>query len=362
MNREDLYMRSFRGEDGFNEFVESLGGNPAAVTQAADLIPSLPKGLINFESFAGGCTLFEEAAAQTGEPYFGLKWALHQPSDFRFSGPNVLLVSMSANARQWIDMAIKYQKIHTNGFSYHYEEDEAANSVTGVISVHPLAPPCRQILEQLVAGIANLGCQFIPDFKLNLVTFQHGPPEDMSLYEQILQCPVIFNADRNTIVADHHYIKQNRTDFLTKLTTPFVNQYLNWQLIKHPKAKQSITMVVAETIPAILGVKGSDIKHASLVLNIHPKKLQRLLKQEGTSYSETLDGVRMNIANRLLIESEISIERLAKMLDYSSDRPFTVATKRWFGMAARDYRKTAKTHSIASFAKAKPMPIYSHPS
>ena len=341
MKREDLYMRSYRGEDGFNEFVSSLGGDPAAVTEAAGLKPSIPKGLINFESFSNSCTLFEEAAAQTNEPYFGLKWAFHQPEDFRFSGPTVFLISLAANARQWMDMAIKYQKIHSNGFSYHYEEDEAANSVTGVLSINPLAPPCRQMVEQAMAGIALLGRQFMPDFKLNLVTFQHARPADMALYEKAFQCPVVFNADRTTIVADHRYIKEQRTRILTKLVSPMVGQYLKWQLAKHPKAKQSISMTVVETIPAILGVKGSDIQHASQALDIHPKKLQRLLKDEGTSYSLILDDVRKNIADRILVESDISIGRLAKMLDYSSDRPFTAAAKRWFGMTGTEYRKVS---------------------
>lgn len=332
-------MRSFRGEDGFNEFVSSFGGDPAAVTRAAGLESELPKGLINFESFAGICHLFEEAAAQTAEPYFGLKWAFHQPTDFRFSGPNVLLLSMASNARQWLDMAIGYQKIHTNGMTCHYEEDLDANTATGVISVHPFAPPCRQLIEQSVAGIALLARQFVPDVKLNLVTFQHSEPEDMTLYEKAFQCPVIFNADRNTIVADHHYMELKKTKVFTKILTPIVKKYMDWQLSKHPKAKQSISMMVVETIPAILGVKGSDIKHASQALNIHPKKLQRLLKDEGTSYSDILDLVRKNTAKRLLVESDISIGRLAKMLDYSSDRPFTTATKRWFGMPATEYRK-----------------------
>lgn len=343
MKREDLYARSYRGEDGFNEFVSALGGDPVAVTKAAGLAPSLPKGLINFECFVGVCNLFEEGAAQTQEPYFGLKWAFHQPDDFRFSGPLVLLLSMASNARQWIDMGIAYQKIHTNGVSFSYEEDEAADKVTGVISVHPLAPPCRQFIEQIMAGIALLGRQFIPELKIDLVTFQHGPPEDMALYEKAFQCPIVFNADRTTIVAAHHYIKITKSTFLTKLLSPIVKKYMDWQLVKHPKAKQSISMVVAETIPSLLGVKGSDIQNASQALNIHPKKLQRLLKEEGTSYSHVLDDVRKNIAARLLAESDISIGRLAKMLDYSSDRPFAVATKRWFGMPASEYRKALRS-------------------
>jgi hypothetical protein len=141
MKREDLYMRSFRGEDGFNEFVKNFGGDPVLVTEKAGLAPSLPTGLINFESFTGVCHLFEEAAKQTNEPYFGLKWAFHQPSDFRFSGPTVLLLSMAKNARQWIDMAIDYQKIHTNGISFHYREDPEKKYRYGIYKpTSPRAP------------------------------------------------------------------------------------------------------------------------------------------------------------------------------------------------------------------------------
>lgn len=343
MKREDLYMRSFRGEDGFNEFVSSFGGDPVEITKAAGLAPSLPKGLINFESFTGVCRLFEEAATQTNQPYFGLKWAFHQPTDFRFSGPQVLLLSMVKNARQWVDLAINYQKIHSNGMSFHYEEDLVANTVTGVISIHPLAPPCRQIVEQLIACFAILARQFVPDLKFNLITFQHSPPKDMTLYEKAFQCPITFNAERITIVADHHYIELKKTNVVTKVVTPLVKKYMDWQLAKHPKSKQSMSMVVAETIPVILGVKGSDIQHAAANLNIHPKKLQRLLSEEDTSYSQILDEVRKNTAIRILTESDISIIRLARMLDYSSDRPFTTAAKRWFGMSATEYRQHARS-------------------
>lgn len=332
-------MRSFRGEDGFNEFVSALGGDPAAVTKAAGLAPSLPKGLINFEPFSGVCKLFEEAALQTNEPCFGLKWAFHQPTDFRFSGPNVLLVAMSENARQWVDMAIEYQKVHTNGCSFHYEEDPSAGTLTGVASMHPLAPPSRQFVEQILAGISLIAHQFLPDFKLKEVTFQHGPPKDMALYEKAFKCPVVFNADRTTITTSLHFLEKKQTPLLTKAISPFLKKYMDWRIYKHPEAQQSIAMMIAETLPAILGVEGSDIKHVSETLNIHPKKLQRLLKEEGTSYSQVLDEVRKHIAARLLVDSDISIIRLARMLDYSSDRPFTAASKRWFGMSATKYRQ-----------------------
>ena len=342
MKAENLYMRSFRGEDGFNEFVASLGGDPAAVIKSSGLPSSLPKGLINFESFSGVCRLFEAAAAQTGEPYFGLKWALNQPTDFRFNGPIVFLLTKATDVRHWMDMAISYQKLHTNGVTYSYEADKAADSVTSILSVHPLAPPCRQMMELLLAGYALMGFQFIPDCKFKRVTFQHSAPEDMTLYKKIFQCPVIFDADQTTIVSEYSYIELKNTGLMTKVASPFIRKYMDWRIAKHPVAKQTISMLVVEAIPTILGVKGSDIQHIAQALEFHPKKLQRLLKEEGNSYSAILDEVRQNIAARLLVESDISIARLAKMLDYSSDRAITTASKRWFGMPATNYREHAR--------------------
>ena len=347
MKREDLYARSFRGEDGFDEFVSALGGDPAAVTKASGLSLEPPSGAVKFESFADMCALFEQGALQTGDPYFGLKWALHQPDDFRFSGPNVLLISMANNVRQWLDMAIDYQKVTSNGCAFSYVEDVVEGTITGVISVHPLAPPCRQFLEQLVAGIALIGRQFLPDFQLKLITLQHSPPEDMDLFDEIFQCPIIFNAERNTVVADLEILEHEKRDMLSKVTLSLIKQYLNWKLLKHPKAKQSISMMVAEAIPATLGVNGSDMKHVSQALNIHPKKLQRLLKQEGTTYSEILETVRKNIAARLLTESDIEISRIAKMLDYVSDGPLATAMRRWYGMNSSEFRKARRTRYLA---------------
>ncbi len=346
MKREDLYIRSFRGEDGFNEFVTSLGGDPVAVTKASGLSPSLPKGLINYESFARICRLYEEAAKQTGEPYFGLKWALSQPTDFRFNGPIVFLLTKATDVRHWMDMAISYQTLHINGVTYRYEADKAADSVTNIISVHPLAPPCRQMVELLLAGYALMGYQFIPDCKFKRATFQHSAPEDMALYEKIFKCPVIFNANQTTLVSEYSYIEVKNTDLMTRIASPFIKKYMDWRIVKHPIAKQTISMLVIETIPTILGVQGSNIQHVARALDLHSKKLQRLLKEEGTSYTTILDEVRQNIAARLLAESDISIARLAKMLDYSSDRAFTTASKRWFGMPASEYRQVLKSEKI----------------
>ena len=75
------------------------------------------------------------------------------------------------------------------------------------------------------------------------------------------------------------------------------------------------------------------------ILGISPKKLQRLLKEEGATYSDILENVRKGMAKRLLFESDISISHLATLLDYSSIESFSMACNRWFDVPATDYRR-----------------------
>ena len=69
-----------------------------------------------------------------------------------------------------------------------------------------------------------------------------------------------------------------------------------------------------------------------------PKKLQSLLHDEGTSYSAVLDGVRKNLACRLLKESDMTIMHIAQLLDYSNDKTFIAAFKRWFDVPPGQFR------------------------
>jgi AraC-like DNA-binding protein len=72
---------------------------------------------------------------------------------------------------------------------------------------------------------------------------------------------------------------------------------------------------------------------------MHTKRLQRALADEGTNFSEILEKVRDNMARRLLVDTNMSVERIAGLLDYSSTPPFTLAFKRWNEQTPLAFRK-----------------------
>ena len=344
MKREDLYVRSYMHEDGILTFIESLGGDITYLLQKSGFDTEKVYKNIDFDHWEHVCALFENTVKTLEEPYFGLKWAIKAPSDYRQLGPSVLAVNLVNNLRQALDVFIDYMKIHTNGIFFSYEEDVENDEVIIITHLHPLSPPCRQLMEYILGAQAWIFKKILPNINILRTTFQHSAPKDMSLYDEIFPCPIEFNAPKMTIVLEGVVLRQKKISITMSIVAPLIKKYLNWRFIKNKKAKRLVSSMVAETLPAIFGLGKSDATTVANLMNMHPKKLQRLLKDEGTSYSAILDEVRKSLAARLLEESEISILRIARMLDYSSDRPFSSASKRWFGMSPTKYRENSRKH------------------
>ena len=345
MLHDSLYFRSYFDSDGTLEFIRSIGADPYALAEEVGLKFPPYDTNVQFSSWSAMCNLLEIIAERYYEPSAGIKLAFTIPEDYRTSGPTLFLTTLTSDMRRFFKLAIDYQKIHTNGVSYSFEEDAEQNTVTGVISLHPYSPPCRQFCEHIIASMVIAGRKNLPGLNLKQVTFQHDRPNDIRWHEKAFGCEVVFNADRNTITSDRDILNIKPKAKLAKLVAPLIRTYLTINVGKNPKTATPISMLVAETLPNIIGIKNCDIQTVAAALNLHPKKLQRLLSDEGTTYSTILDEVRRGLAERILTESNISINRLAKMLDYSSDRPLSIAAKRWFGMNPTQYRKQAKHSS-----------------
>src|SRR3546814_5834265 len=52
-------------------------------------------------------------------------------------------------------------------------------------------------------------------------------------------------------------------------------------------------------------------------LNMHPRTLQRRLKEEGSSFEAIKDDVRRDVAARYLSESDLPLTRISSLLGYS---------------------------------------------
>jgi len=336
MKAGDLYCKTVALRK-LPEFIQKLGGDPEHLFAQAGLNIAHIKG-DHFYDWMKLCDLFTLIDDTLDEPSLGIRWAYEIPTDFLNSGPMLLVAALVPTMRDFFDLSNIYQKLHVNSFAYDYVENTDTHELEGEIQVHPLSPPCHQFVEHVAAVMALMVKTHYGEGRFTRLSFQHKAPADLSWHEKTFGCPIAFNADRNMIYMPLEFLDEKLGGRLQKLQ-PIVKAYLNRKMNKNSLFETSMAHTVERLLPNIFGLRKSKMPDVANILGVSPKKLQRLLKEEGVTYSDVLDNVRKGMAKRLLFESDISISHLATLLDYSSIESFSMASNRWFGSPATDYRK-----------------------
>ena len=335
MRGEELYCRSV-ALDGLFKFVREKGGDPVKFAAEVGLDPEFQKKPIDFVPWNTICNYLELCADELNAPAFGIEWAKSLPKDSRNSGPLLLLGAVKRNLKDTLDLVVTYQKIHTNGVAYSYAENPKKNELEGFFDIHPLSRPSSQYCEHIMAHTVLLTQNYLPHLKYKRMYVQHSAPLDPTVHDLIFPFPKTYNADRNSLVIDDAIFNTSPSRIM-KLVFPLMQSYLN-RRHKSLSAKSSVTMDVSGLLPNMFGLRASRIGNVANAMGVSEKKLQRLLREEGTTFSTVLDDVRRSCATRLLLESNISITRLARMLDYSGIESFNTACQRWHGLSPSQVR------------------------
>ena len=74
-------------------------------------------------------------------------------------------------------------------------------------------------------------------------------------------------------------------------------------------------------------------------LNRNERTLQRQLKMEGTTFKTLLNEIRIELASKYILDSQLSLTEISFMLGFSEISSFSRAFKRWLGKSPTDYRK-----------------------
>ena len=98
---------------------------------------------------------------------------------------------------------------------------------------------------------------------------------------------------------------------------------------------------VKSAIREILPTRSCSIDMVASQMALHPRTLQRMLKEQGSSFSSLLESVRKAIATDRLSNSSVSIIQLSDYLGYADNTAFTRAFKRWYGTSPKQWRKNS---------------------
>jgi len=121
--------------------------------------------------------------------------------------------------------------------------------------------------------------------------------------------------------------------YLNKLLLDYCEDALS-----HRKRAGTFRASVENAIAPLLPHGKASVEEVARQLAMSPRTLARRLTEEGTSYSEVLEGLRNDLAARYLGDREFGIAQIAWLLGYQETSAFSRACKRWTGKAPRDIR------------------------
>lgn len=323
----------------YSEVVSELGGDSVPLLRHAHIEPAALEKTNSVISYRSMIHLLERTASVLNCPDFGLRLAAHQ-GGIAVLGPLEIAMRNSSTVGE----AYRYCAGHLQVYSpvVHIQIEACKASERHFMRFEILldrVPNQRQTVENALglthgAVLALSGNRF----GAREVWFTHDPLLPNPHYHRYFNAPVKFGKPCNAVFFNSEDLAQPIPDQNPQLYE-MASSYIDTQFPS--TAMHLVTRVHA--IAARLLTEGS-CNHAQVAarLSMHPRTLQRRLREEGTSFEAIKDDVRRDAAARYLSQPEIPLTRVAALLGYSESSVLARSCKRWFDNSPRRVREIAR--------------------
>ena len=168
------------------------------------------------------------------------------------------------------------------------------------------------------------------------VALMHDDGGNRAEYQDTFNCPLVFNAPRSELHLDASQLDAPMPQRDSE-ASGLLQQQCKLLLARMSKSSGFIE----EVRQLIVSRPGyfPDIDHVAEKLGMTSRSLRRKLSAEGSSYQKILDEVRYQLAREYLGTSNMSLEEISVLLDYSTPGNFSHAFKRWHGSSPRSFRQ-----------------------
>ena len=173
--------------------------------------------------------------------------------------------------------------------------------------------------------------------RISHVSLAYPPPTHISEYRlMFFSSPIDFSSRQNCLSFKLGAVKVPLIREVEDLNALFQNPFMEF-LTNHPRDDS----LVARVKHAI----GSDLSdfpqlpEVASKLELHEKKLHRMLKEESITYREIKNELRRDSAIRHLAKRNLSVEEIAMQTGFSEASAFIRAFKQWTGVTPYTYRK-----------------------
>ena len=323
------------GLDGYPELVARLGGDPQSLMQQFGIEP----GCLNSDEVwiphQQLIYLYEYTAEQLGRPDFGLLMA--NQSNLSSLGALAVAMQNSNTVEEAERLAVRYLNVQATvaKFNLHMGPGESRFELN--LDLPNTPPGSIPQMEDFTLGFTHRQVRMLSgdNYQLLGVELRHPPLCPESVYRSFFGAAVKFNAPYSCLTIATKTLQSSLRDTSDVLR----RMAINYLTVQYPAHNIGFSDRVELAIRRSLGTDSCNRDSIASALAIHPRTLQRRLKQEGESFNGLLDGVRAKLARYYLCETDLPLAQISLLLGYSEQSIFSRRCRHWFNVTASALRR-----------------------
>jgi AraC-like DNA-binding protein len=250
-----------------------------------------------------------------------------------------LAIKTAPTLRQSLQRVERYYRLVTD--TAVYQLDETGNPAFIVFepqTAHNATLEFRN--EAALAGFARNMRRFVgPDLALEFVSFRHSCRSDPARYEELLGCPVRFEAARDAIA-----MRPEMLGLCNRLGDASVSDFLTTHLEAEFASLREDASLGNTLVHRLTPTLSNGLPQAAVIardMGMSERTLYRRLAEEGLTFRDVIGRAQSALAQRLLRDNTVSIAEVAFLTGFSEQSTFSRAFKRWVGQAPAQFRRTA---------------------
>jgi AraC-like DNA-binding protein len=310
------------------------GVDAAPIARACHLDPDDFGQVSRKVSLPNLCRLLETLAALTSDPYFGL----HAGAAFEKGSSGVLGYALmhAPTAQHAVELIRDCFPRVDKATQYNVLQDETETRIEWRLS--PLIVRRSQYTDLAFAAvIAHFRSILGPGFARVKAEIETERPKNPNIYKDIIARQIRFSAQSNVII-----IPNSELDRVNPDSDPRLFAILRDQLETLPEDSahgHETVQRIRRIVEHSLGGKLPTLPELAARIGMSERTLQRRLAEAETSVNEIIDESRHDLAEQLLLETDLPLSQIGERLGFSAPSAFTRSASRWFGMSPSKLRR-----------------------
>jgi AraC-like DNA-binding protein len=324
---------------GFRALVRDLGGDADALADAAGLPPGaldteemlIPSGPVD--------TLLRAAAAALACPDMGLRLAARQ--DLTALGPLGLVLRSCTTMAEVLTCAKRYLPVQSPTMALALDPDPYG--APGVVAIRIVGAAHGDHDPGADVGLATIHRAIIEltgaRYGLRSIELPYQPAAPLAVYEDFFGAPVRTMQPAALLRVPAALLNAAVTRPDDPHRRPIIEAFLTDRLPAH--TAPALALRTRIIIQDLLSSATPDVTTVADALGMHPRTLQRRLRDEHTSFTAVLDQARQYTAHRYLTTTDLSIGKVAALAGLSEQSALTRCAKRWWNLTPGQVRRCA---------------------